>query len=62
MTSAHVVDDLAGRTALVTGGSRGLGKAMVTEFARRGANVVIASRKLDNCKELAAEVEDKFAV
>jgi NAD(P)-dependent dehydrogenase (short-subunit alcohol dehydrogenase family) len=61
MTSTQI-DDLAGRTALVTGGSRGLGKAMVTEFARRGANVVIASRKLDNCQELAAEIEDRFEV
>lgn len=35
---------------------------MVTEFARRGANVVIASRKLDSCRELAAELEDKYGV
>jgi NAD(P)-dependent dehydrogenase (short-subunit alcohol dehydrogenase family) len=49
--------DLTGRVALVTGGSRGLGREMVLAFARRGADVVIASRKLDACKALADEVE-----
>ena len=54
--------DLSGRTAVVTGGSRGLGKEMVLAFAAQGADVVIASRKLANCEQLAAEVEDRFAV
>ena len=49
--------DLSGRTAIVTGGSRGLGREMVLAFAAQGANVVIASRKLENCEALAAEVE-----
>jgi NAD(P)-dependent dehydrogenase (short-subunit alcohol dehydrogenase family) len=47
---------LEGRVALVTGGSRGLGRAMVLAFARAGATVAIASRKADACEELAAEV------
>jgi NAD(P)-dependent dehydrogenase (short-subunit alcohol dehydrogenase family) len=49
--------DLSGRVAVVTGGSRGLGKEMVLAFAKAGADVVIASRKLPSCEELAKEVE-----
>lgn len=49
--------DLSGRTAIVTGGSRGLGRAMALGFAKAGANVVIASRKIDSCQAVVAEVE-----
>jgi NAD(P)-dependent dehydrogenase (short-subunit alcohol dehydrogenase family) len=48
--------DFSGRIVLVTGGSRGLGYEMVRAFAERGADVVIASRKLDNCQRVADEV------
>ncbi len=48
---------LTGKVALVTGGSRGLGREMVLAFAAAGADVVVASRKLDSCQEVAAEVE-----
>ena len=49
--------DLTGKVALVTGGSRGLGREMVLAFAAAGADVVIASRKLDSCEALAKEIE-----
>ncbi len=48
--------ELTGRVAIVTGGSRGLGREMALAFAERGADVVIASRKLDNCETVAGEV------
>ena len=48
--------DLTGKVAVVTGGSRGIGKAMVRGFADAGADVVIASRKLHNCTALADEI------
>ena len=51
--------DLSGKTALVTGGSRGLGREITLAFAHAGADVVIASRKLDSCEQLAKKVRDK---
>jgi NAD(P)-dependent dehydrogenase (short-subunit alcohol dehydrogenase family) len=48
--------DLTGKVAVVTGGSKGLGRAMALGFAERGADVVIASRKLGPCEEVADEV------
>lgn len=50
--------DLTGKVAVVTGGSRGIGKAVVEGFAASGADVVIASRKLANCEKVAAHIED----
>lgn len=48
--------DFTDKIALVTGGSRGLGYQMVKALAERGADVIIASRKLENCEGVAAEV------
>ena len=47
--------DFTGKVALVTGGSRGIGYQMVKAFAARGADVIIASRKLENCEAVAEE-------
>jgi NAD(P)-dependent dehydrogenase (short-subunit alcohol dehydrogenase family) len=48
--------DLTGKVALVTGGSRGLGREMVRAFAAAGADVVITSRRIEACEKLAAEI------
>jgi len=48
--------DLTGKVALVTGGSRGLGYEMVRAFAEHGADVIVASRKLEACEAVAEEV------
>ncbi len=57
MGSADRLFDLTDRVVLVTGGSRGLGREMAFAAARCGADVVIASRKYDNCVATAAEIE-----
>lgn len=49
--------DLTGKVALVTGGSRGLGRAIALGLADQGANLVIVSRNLDACTAVVAEVE-----
>nr|WP_087572891.1 glucose 1-dehydrogenase [Sphingomonas sp. CDS-1] len=51
--------DLTGKIALVTGGSRGLGRAIALGLADHGADVVIVSRKLENCEAVAREVEQR---
>ncbi len=48
---------LEGKTALVTGGSRGIGEAVAIAFARAGADVAVTSRKLPDLERVAAEVE-----
>ena len=58
ITSANEHFDLSAKVAIVTGGSRGLGLAMATAFAGAGANVVIASRKLENCEAAATGIAE----
>ena len=47
---------LEGQTALITGGSRGIGKATALGFAKAGADVAVASRKLPDLEEVAEEI------
>ena len=49
--------DLSNKIAVITGGSRGLGREMVIAFAKAGADMVIASRKLEACEAVAKEVQ-----
>jgi hypothetical protein len=56
MSSLAALHDLTGKVAVVTGGSRGIGRAIAATLAEAGADVVIASRKLDACETTAAEV------
>lgn len=53
--------DLSGQTALITGSTKGIGKAIACRFAQYGANVVVSSRKEDVCEAVAAEINDKWA-
>lgn len=48
--------DLSGKTALITGSSKGIGRAIAHELARAGADVVISSRKADACQAVAEEI------
>ena len=52
--------DMAGQVALITGSSRGIGKATAEAMAEQGAKVVISSRKADACEETAAGINARF--
>jgi NAD(P)-dependent dehydrogenase (short-subunit alcohol dehydrogenase family) len=51
--------DLTGKVALITGGSRGLGRQMVGAFSDHGADIIVVSRKLEACEAAAEEVRAK---
>ena len=53
LTALH---DLSGKVAIVTGGSRGIGRAIAQRLGEAGADVVVASRKLDQCELASAEI------
>src|SRR3954463_121223 len=50
---------LKGKTAIVTGGGRGLGQQIATAYAEAGANIVICSRNLDACKQFTEALQEK---
>jgi len=56
MTALARLFDLEGRTALVTGGGRGIGRFIALGLAEAGADVAVASRKLSACEEVAEEI------
>ncbi len=50
--------DLTGKVAIVTGSSRGIGRAIAGAMAQAGASVVVSSRKADACEEAASEIRE----
>ena len=57
MNSSLQMFDLTGKVAIVTGGSRGLGKAIALGFAAAGADIVVTSRSLSACQEVVSQIE-----
>lgn len=55
-------ENLKGKVAIVTGASRGIGKALASTVASLGVNVVIAARQMDTLKETADEISKKYKV
>jgi NAD(P)-dependent dehydrogenase (short-subunit alcohol dehydrogenase family) len=52
--------NLSGKKAIITGSSRGIGKATAIRLAEHGAKVVITSRKIDACEEVASEINNTY--
>lgn len=58
MSERHSLFDLSGKTAIVTGASRGIGEAIARRLAQHGARVVVSSRKQDVCQIVADSIND----
>src|SRR5512140_1585446 len=52
--------DMTGKVAVITGSTRGIGRAIAERMAEHGAKVVISSRKQDVCDQVTREINDKF--
>ncbi|HAJ46186.1 MAG TPA: hypothetical protein DCL54_06360, partial [Alphaproteobacteria bacterium] len=62
ITGADMARDGEGRTALITGASAGIGKALAEEFARNGFDVVLTARREGRMRELGAQLEQKYKI
>ncbi|MFA7262919.1 MAG: SDR family oxidoreductase [Caulobacter sp.] len=60
MAAEGTLFDLTGKVAIITGSSRGIGKAIAERMAQHGAKVTISSRKAGPCEEVAAEINGKY--
>src|ERR1700692_2162179 len=52
--------DMSGKVAVITGSTRGIGRAIAERMAEHGAKVVVSSRKQDVCDQVTKEINDKF--
>ncbi len=58
MADVATLFDLSGKTAIVTGASRGIGEAIARRLAQHGANVIVSSRKIDACQAVVDSIND----
>ena len=54
--------DLKGKTAIVTGATKGIGKGIASGLAEAGANIILVSRHYDDCAQVALEIKEKYNV
>ena len=53
---------LKNKTAIITGGTRGIGKAIAEVFAKQGANIVISATRQEKCEEIAKSLADSYQI
>jgi len=58
MSASKTLFDLTGKSAVITGASRGIGEAIARRLAQHGANVIVSSRKIDACEGVAASINE----
>lgn len=60
MTGSGALFNLEGKSAVVTGASRGIGEAIARRLAEHGADVIVSSRKIDACEKVAASINESL--